>query len=69
MAVSAKQMVQLLLTALQTQPAGIVSVTVDGQVVTYNRAQAIQELTFWEKRAAVESGTRPRVARIRLGGI
>lgn len=68
MALSSKQMVQILMTALQTQPAGVVSVTVDGQVVTYNRQQAIQELSFWEKRAAQESGRRPRIASINLGG-
>lgn len=66
MAVSARQMVEKLKTALQTQPAGVLSVTVDGQIVQFNRSQAIQELAFWEKRAARESGSRPRVASINL---
>jgi homoserine kinase len=68
MAVTAQQMVDKLTTALQTQPAGVVSVTVDGQIVQFNRQQAIDELAFWEKRAAQQSGNRPRTASINLRG-
>jgi hypothetical protein len=69
MAASARQMVNLILTALQTQPAGVVMVTVDGQTVQYNRTQALEELRFWEQRAAKETGTRPRAASIKFSGL
>lgn len=66
MAVAASEMVSLILTALQANPVGVLSITVDGQTVQYSRTQALEELKFWEKRALRESGLRPRVASIDL---
>lgn len=59
-------MVALLRTALQTAPAGVISISVDGQTVQYSRSQAVAELEFWEKRLARSNGRRPRAARIDL---
>lgn len=64
---SARQMVDLITSALAANPVGVVSITVDGQVVTWSRAQALEELKFWQRQAAKEAGTRPRAARIVLG--
>ena len=52
-------MVAILREALATG-AGVVSVTVDGRTTQYDRKQALQELNFFEKRAAREYG-RPRL--------
>jgi hypothetical protein len=67
MAATAAEMVELLKTALETN-AGVVSVNVNGQSVTYGRDQALRELTFWEERAGQEAGTRPIWAGINLSG-
>jgi hypothetical protein len=64
--ITAAQMVTLIMTALSDNPVGVVSVLVDGQTVQYSRSQALDELKFWQREAAKEAGTRPRVARIRL---
>jgi uncharacterized protein YdaL len=65
-AATAKQMVEMLKLALQTNPAGVLSISVDGQVATYSRSQAIEELEFWERRAAREGGRRRPCRTIRL---
>jgi hypothetical protein len=62
------QMVTLLKAALAASPIGVVSVTVDGETIQYSRKQALDELHFWEARAAVTAGTRPRSKRIDLSG-
>jgi len=67
MAATAAEMVDLLKTALETN-AGVVTVNVNGLNVTYNRDQALRELTFWERRAGREAGTRPVTAGINLSG-
>lgn len=68
MATTAREMVTKIKDALAKSPAAKVSISVDGQSVTYDRGQAIQELQFWERMAARESGSRPRVGRIKLTG-
>jgi hypothetical protein len=66
--VTAAEMVSAIKTALKRSPAAVINVIVDGQTVAYDRAQAIEELKFWQREAAKEANTRPRVARIRLDG-
>jgi hypothetical protein len=61
---SSADMVELLKTALKENPGALVSVTVDGQTTTWDRKDAIDELRFWERRAAREQGRRPLVAQI-----
>lgn len=61
------QMVTALQTALGTG-AGVVSVTVDGRKVEYDRAQALVELRFFENRVARAAGTRPVASQINLTG-
>jgi hypothetical protein len=68
MAASAQQMVTLIRTALAANPIGVVTVTVDGQTVEYDRRQALDELKFWQTEAAKESGRRPRSMSINLSG-
>lgn len=65
---TAAQMVAKLRAALHAHPVGIVRVNVDGQDVTYSRRDALEELKFWQREAAQEAGTRPRVKTINLGG-
>jgi hypothetical protein len=66
--VTAAEMVDKITVALRDNPIGVVTVSVDGQTVTYSRAQALDELRFWQQQAARAAGTRPRVARINLSG-
>ena len=65
MATDAEQ-VAALKTALATG-AGVVSVTIDGQTVRYDRDQALRELQFYESRAA-RASTRPLSQQINMGG-
>jgi hypothetical protein len=62
------EMVVALQTALATG-AGIVSVTVDGLKTDFDRAQALQELALFERRAARAAGTRPTASSIVLGNL
>lgn len=64
---SAREMVDKLESAL-AENVGVVSVSVDGTSVRYDRAQAMEELKFWRRRLARESGRRPIVGQINLGG-
>jgi hypothetical protein len=59
-------MVAKLTDALAANPVGVVSISVDGQTVTYSRSQALAELTFWERRTATRAAKRPRAATIDL---
>lgn len=59
MATTATEMVKLLKQALASN-VGVAEVVVDGQKVRYDRQQAMDELAFWERKAATESGTRSR---------
>jgi hypothetical protein len=65
---TAQQMVTAISAALAANPLGVVSISMDGQTVTYSRKQALEELAFWEKRVARQSGARPRAAVIDLSG-
>jgi hypothetical protein len=58
-------MVDALTTALATGLA-VVSVTIDGVTTQFNRQQALQELAFWERRAARAAGRRPIASSINL---
>lgn len=66
MSKSAAEMVVAIKEALATG-FGIVSVTIDGRTTQWNRAQAIEELRFWQREAANEAGTRPLFVPIKLG--
>jgi hypothetical protein len=54
------------LEALLLENVGAQSVTVDGQSVAY--ADLVEQLATFEKRLAIEQGTKRRVAGIHLGG-
>ncbi|HEX4124492.1 MAG TPA: hypothetical protein VHY37_07175 [Tepidisphaeraceae bacterium] len=57
-------MAEMIRATLRNNPAALITVTVDGQQVTYSRKQALDEMQYWERRAARESGRRPLVAQI-----
>lgn len=59
------EMVDIIRAALATG-ASVVSVNIDGQVTQWDRRQAMQELEFWERRAARSTGRRPAAASINL---
>lgn len=63
----AEKMITILETALANN-AGVVSVSIDGTTVQYDRAQALEELQYWERRAGKAAGRRPKVSSINLGG-
>lgn len=62
---TATDMITAIETALASN-AGVVSITVDGESVRYDRMQALKELEYWKKEASKESGTRPTFAGIKL---
>lgn len=62
----AADMVSAISTALQQNPGAVVSVSIDGQTVTYNRKQAMDELKYWEDVYSEEDGGRPRARTITL---
>lgn len=62
------EMVEIIKTALAEQPAGLVSVSIDGVTQQFNRSDLRDELEWYEKRVAKAAGRRPRVGRINLGG-
>jgi len=62
----AKQMVD----SLESQIAsgvGIVSVSVDGTSVDFDRSQAMKEIQFWRKEVTRYSRTRSRMSNFNLG--
>ena len=63
MATFAEQMVEKYRTLL-ADSAGLKSVTVDGQSVTYGELE--RQLQYWENKVAAECGRRPRAATIKL---
>ena len=63
MATFAQQMVEKYRT-LVADNAGLKSVTVDGQSVTYGDLERLLE--HWESKVAAEQGRRPRAATIKL---
>jgi len=52
--------------ALLAANAGMRSVSVDGQSVTYDELE--KQYEFWVKKAGAEAGTRPRLSKINLSG-
>ncbi|MEM1213835.1 MAG: hypothetical protein AAGI68_16220 [Planctomycetota bacterium] len=64
----ATDMVSQIQTALASSPAGVVEVSVDGEVVKWNRSQAISELRFWEAKVARETSKRRIVRPVNLSG-
>lgn len=67
--VTAQEMVDKIKAALRNNPVGMISIMVDGQQVTYDRKSALDELRFWQREAAKEDSTRPRVSSVKFGGI
>jgi len=63
MATFAEEMVEKYRTLL-ADSAGLKTVTVDGQSVTYGELE--ERLRYWESRVGSESGRRPRAATIKL---
>lgn len=63
---SAAGMVAMIMMAMRNNPAGVVAVTIDGQIVTWSRSQALEELRFWKREAAIANGTRRRATTIRM---
>ncbi len=57
MGATAKEMVEALEKFLATN-IGVGQVTVDGQTVRYERAQAMTELDYWQRKLAKEQGRR-----------
>jgi hypothetical protein len=62
----AKSMVDSLETQIASG-AGIVSVSVDGTSVDFDRSQAMQELQYWRKEVTRYSRTRSRMSNFNLG--
>ncbi len=57
-----EQMLAKYQAALLAAAPGVQSVSVDGTSVSYSDAK--KEFEFWEKKVAIESGTRPRITSI-----
>jgi hypothetical protein len=62
----AKSMVDSLETQIASG-AGIVSVSVDGTSVDFDRSQAMKELQYWRKEVTRYSRTRSRMSNFNLG--
>jgi len=62
----AEQMVTKFETLLLAS-AGLQSVSVDGQTMTVSDLEA--KWQFWSNKVAKESGTKPRLAVIKMGGV
>jgi hypothetical protein len=66
---SAREIVKQIRTAIATNPLGVVSVSVDGQTVSYSGLSEMNAAySFWQAEAAKEAGQRPRVSQIKLSG-
>lgn len=66
MSTFAQSQVTKLETLMGSVPPGVQSVTVDGTVVSLRDIE--EKYEYWKKRVAIESGTKPRVAQVNLGG-
>ena len=64
---TASEMVEAIERALRDNPL-VASVTVDGQSVTYNRSQAMEELAYWKRKAAAEAGKSRLFRGFNVGG-
>lgn len=60
------EMVTKIETALERN-VGVVQVTIDGRTVRWDREQALSELSWWKRRAAIKAGRRRLGAQINLG--
>jgi hypothetical protein len=61
----ARQMVERL-QAVLLESAGLQTVTIAGQAVSFSQAQA--QFEFWKKRLDTLQGTRPRLLTVELAG-
>ncbi len=52
-------MIEALEGALTATPAGVTSVTIDGQTTTWNRRHVIDELGYWRRRKAEADARAP----------
>lgn len=63
---TAREMVAILEESLADN-VGVREVSSDGQTVVFDRAQALEELDMWRRKAAVESGRRGLFRGVNLG--
>jgi hypothetical protein len=56
------------LTALETAPAGVSMITIDGQQAQYTEKGLRDRIIYAKKQIAIKSGTRRRIASIDLSG-
>jgi hypothetical protein len=66
MAKTAQNMISILEDFLASN-AGVRQITVDGQTIQLDRAQAIEELKYWQREAAKASGKRKPFRSINIG--
>lgn len=66
MATHAETMVAALKTALEANPMGVVSVTIDGVATAFNHTEALNLLRRYERQVGRQRGTRPTVTRFDL---
>lgn len=66
MAIKASEMVRKLEEAA-ARNVGVTQVTFDGQTVTYDRKQLMEELAHWTREAAKQAGRRPLFRGVDLG--
>lgn len=69
MAASPATMVAILQAALESQPAGIVSVRfADGRSVQYDRHALINELAYWQRLVDAQAGSGLQMTQMSLRG-
>ena len=66
MSTFARSQVERYETLMASVPPGVQSVTVDGTVVSLRDIE--EKYEYWKRRGAIESGAKPRVAQVNLGG-
>jgi hypothetical protein len=63
---NAKQMVEILEDCLRSN-AGVKSISVDGQTIMLDRAQALVEMKYWQREVARQAGRRSPFRGIDIG--
>jgi hypothetical protein len=66
---SPQDMIDKIEAALLAYPTGVVTIRyADGRSIQYDRAQAINELAYWERQKAAQSGAGLSMTRLALKG-
>ena len=69
MAVTPAEMIAAIEAALLASPAGTVSIRyADGRSISYDRRQAISELTYWQQQARNQASSGLQMQRIAFKG-